>query len=154
MDFDFSDEQRQLKDSLDRLLADQYSELSTRFAYQKEPGGYSAKVWQSLADLGALAIPFAEEHGGLGQGAIETMIVMESLGRALSIDPFVPTVVLAGGVLRHAGSAAQQSELTPGIVAGTTKLALAHLERDARYDLAHVGTTAKGDGKGGFVLEG
>jgi pimeloyl-CoA dehydrogenase small subunit len=154
MDFDFSDEQRQLKDSLDRLLADQYGELTTRFAYQKEPGGCSAKVWQSLADLGALGIPFAEEHGGLGQGAIETMIVMESLGRALSIDPFVPSVLLGGGVIRHAGSTAQQASLTPGIVAGTTKLSLAHQERDARYDLAHVGTTAKSDGKGGYVLEG
>ena len=68
MDFDLNDEQRQLKDSLDRLLADSYGDLNKRHGYMKEPKGYSAGLWKQYADLGLLAVPFAEEHGGLGPG--------------------------------------------------------------------------------------
>src|SRR5215467_1852725 len=129
MDFDLSDEQRQLK-------------------------GYSAKLWQQYAELGLLALPFAEEHGGLGQGLTETMIIAEAFGRALVIEPYFATIVLAGGALRHSGNGARLKELVPAIVAGTTTLALAHQERQARYDIADTATTARADGKGGFTLEG
>jgi pimeloyl-CoA dehydrogenase small subunit len=154
MDFDLNDEQRQLKDSLDRLLADTYGDLSQRFGYMQEPQGYSAKVWQQYAELGLLGIPFAEEHGGLGQGLTETMIVAEAFGRALAVEPYLATVVLGGGVLRHAGNAALLTELVPAIVAGKLTLAVAHQERQARYDLADTTTTARADGKGGYTLEG
>ena len=69
MDFDLNDEQRQLKDSVDRLLADTYGDLAQRMAYMKEPKGYKAALWQQYAELGLLGVPFAEEHGGLGQGS-------------------------------------------------------------------------------------
>ena len=154
MDFDLNDEQRQLKDSVDRLLADTYGDLAVRMGYMKEPKGYKPALWQQYAELGLLGVPFAEEHGGLGQGLTETMIIAEAFGRALAIEPYLATVVLAGGVLRHAGNAALLKELVPAIVEGKLTLALAHQERQARFDLADVATTARADGKGGYTLEG
>ena len=154
MDFDLSDEQRQLKDSIDRLLNDAYGDLNKRLGYMKEPNGYSAGQWRQYADLGLLGVPFAEEHGGLGQGLTETMIIAEAFGRALAIEPYLATVVLSGGVLRHAGNDTLASELVPAIVEGKLTLALAHQERQARYDLADTATTARSDGKGGYTLEG
>jgi pimeloyl-CoA dehydrogenase small subunit len=154
MDFDLSDEQRQLKDSVERLLADAYGDLNHRVAYTKAPKGYSAALWQQYADLGLLAAPFAEEHGGLGQGLTETMIVAEALGRALAVEPYMATIVLAGGALRHAGNGALLAELVPAVAAGELTLALAHQERQSRYDLADTATTARADGKGGYTLEG
>ena len=154
MDFDLNDEQRQLKDSVDRLLADTYGDLAVRMGYMKEPKGYKAALWQQYAELGLLGVPFAEEHGGLGQGLTETMIIAEAFGRALAIEPYLATVVLAGGVLRHAGNTALLQELVPAVVEGKLTLALAHQERQARFDLADVATTARADGKGGYTLEG
>ena len=154
MDFDLNDEQRQLKESLERLLADTYGDLNQRMAYMKEPKGYSAALWQQYAELGLLGVPFAEEHGGLGQGLTETMIIAEAFGRALAIEPYLPTVILSGGVLRHSGNAALLKELVPGIVEGKLTLALAHQERQARFNLADTATTARADGKGGYTLEG
>jgi pimeloyl-CoA dehydrogenase small subunit len=154
MDFDLNDEQRQLKDSLERLLAGAYGDLAKRQGYTKEPKGYSAALWKQYADLGLLAVPFAEEHGGLGQGLTETMIVAEAFGRALAIEPYLATVIMSGGVLRHAGNETLLKELVPAIAEGKLTLALAHLERQARYDIADVATTARSDGKGGYTLEG
>ena len=154
MDFDLNDEQRQLKDSLERLLAANYGDLNKRLSYMKQPKGYSDALWKQYADLGLLAVPFAEEHGGLGQGLTETMIIAEAFGRALAIEPYFATVILAGGVLRHSGNSAQLTALVPAIVEGKLTLALAHQERQARYDIADTATTARADGKGGFTLEG
>jgi pimeloyl-CoA dehydrogenase small subunit len=154
MDFDLNDEQRQLKESVDRLLFDRYGDLAQRLAYMKQPKGYSAELWQQYAELGLLGIPFAEEHGGLGQGLIETMLVAEAFGRALAVEPYFSTVILSGGALRHAGNATLLGELVPPIVQGSLTLALAHQERQARYELADTATTARADGKGGYTLEG
>jgi pimeloyl-CoA dehydrogenase small subunit len=154
MDFDLNDEQRQLKETVERLLADAYGDLNERKGYMKEPKGYSAQLWQQYADLGLLAAPFAEEHGGLGQGLTETMIVAEAFGRALPVEPYFATVVLAGGALRHAGNAGLTKALVPAIAEGKLTLGLAHQERQARYDLADTATTARADGKGGYTLEG
>ena len=154
MDFDLNDEQRQLKDSIERLLADSYGDLAQRQGYQKEAKGYGQRLWQHYADLGLLAVPFAEQHGGLGQGLTETMLIAEAFGRALAIEPYLATVVLAGGALRHAGNEALLCGLVPAIAAGRLTLALAHQERQARYDLADTSTTARADSKGGYTLEG
>ena len=120
MDFDLNDEQRQLKDSLERMLNDAYGDLNKRHGYMKEPKGYSASLWKQYADLGLLGVPFAEEHGGLGQGLTETMIVAEAFGRALAIEPYLATVVLSGGALRHSGNKTLLKELVPAIVEGKT----------------------------------
>ena len=152
MDFDLTDEQRLLKDSVDRLVADQY-QLEQRKKYMAEPNGWSQSVWQQYAELGLLGLPFAETHGGFGGGAVETMIVMEAFGRGLVLEPFFATVILAGGLLRRAGSAAQQQALLPQVTQGKLKLAFAHVERQSRYDLADISTTARQNGAA-WVLDG
>src|SRR3954447_10741252 len=152
MDFDLTDEQRLLKESVDRLVADRYA-FEDRRRYAQEPAGFSRSVWRQHAELGLLGLPFAEEHGGFGGGAVETMIVMEAFGRALALEPYLATVVLGGGFLRRCASEAVKSELLSKVAAGETFLAFAHTERQARYDLADVATTAKKDGDG-YILNG
>jgi pimeloyl-CoA dehydrogenase small subunit len=155
MDLELTDEQRLLKDSVDGLLARRYPDVvKTRVEMMKEPGGYSAAGWKEWADQGLLAIPFSEDDGGLGQGSVEMMIVGEAIGRTLALEPYLATVVLGGGALRHAGSAAQRQALVPAIADGSLTLALAHQEKQSRFDLFDVGVTAKPDGAGGFVIEG
>lgn len=152
MDFDLTDEQRLLKDSVDRLVADHY-QFEQRKKYMAEPDGWSAAVWQQYAELGLLGLPFAEQHGGFGGGPVETMIVMEAFGRGLVLEPYFATVILGGGLIRRAGSATQQQALLPQVTQGKMKLAFAHVERQSRYDLADVGTTAQQSGAV-WVLDG
>jgi pimeloyl-CoA dehydrogenase small subunit len=152
MDFDFSEEQRLLKESVDRFIADRY-DFEQRKTFAKNDTGYARENWKQFAELGLLAIPFTEEHGGFGGGPIETMIVMEAFGRGLVLEPYFSTVVLGGGLLRHGGSDAQKSEFIPKIASGDLRLAFAHGERQSRYDLADVETRAKKSGSG-YVLEG
>ena len=142
MDFEYTEEQRLLRESLDRLLGDSYG-FDKRKAYLAEPEGYSKAMWAQYAELGLLGLPFAEEHGGFGGGPVDVMIVMEAFGRVLALEPYLATVVLAGTALRHAGSAAQNAALVPQIAEGSLRLAVAHGERQARYDLNDVVTTAK-----------
>ena len=108
MDFDLSEEQRLLKESVDGLLNDSY-DFDARKKYMKEKGGWSRAFWGKLAEQGLLGLPFAEADGGFGAGAVETAIVMEALGKAMVLEPYLPTVVIAGGFLRHGGSAAQKA---------------------------------------------
>jgi len=152
MDFDLTEEQRQLQESVGRMLADQY-EFEKRNKFMKSESGFSEEMWKAYAEQGLLAIPFSEEHGGIGGGAVETMIVMEAMGRALVLEPYLATVVMGGGAIRHAGSAEQQANWLPQVAAGSLKLALATTERHSRYNLADVATKARKDGAG-WVLEG
>jgi pimeloyl-CoA dehydrogenase small subunit len=152
MDFDLSEEQTMLKDSVERLLKDQYG-FEARGKYRAGDTGFSEKMWNQYAELGLLALPFAEEDGGIGGGATETMIVMEAFGKALILEPFFASVILAGGVLRHAGSSEQKSTLIPGIADGSLRMAFACAEPQGRYDLFDVETSAKKDGDG-WVIDG
>src|SRR3954454_407739 len=152
MDFELSDEQRLLKDSVERLTTQRY-DFETRHKYMKEADGWSRDMWRQYTELGLTALPFAEEHGGVAGGPVETMIVMEAFGRALALEPYLATVVIGGGFLRRGASDAAKSELLPKVAAGEALLSFAHIERQARYDLADVATTAKKDGAG-YVLNG
>jgi len=152
MDFDFNDEQRMLHESLTRLMAGQYS-FDDRQAYLKMEGGWSRAMWARYADMGLLGLPFGEEDGGLGGGAVESMIVMEALGRHLALEPYLATVVLCGAVLRHGASVSQRAGLVPRIADGSLTLAFAHSESASRYDLADVGTRARAV-EGGWMLKG
>lgn len=152
MDFDLSEEQSLLKDSIDRLLSDRYG-FRERAGYLKNPEGWSKEIWAQFAELGLLGLPFAEVDGGFGGGSVETMIVMEALGRKLVLEPYLATIVLGGGLLRHAGNAAQRGKLVPEIAAGTTTLAFAHAERQSRYELADVATKARQEG-GDWIISG
>ena len=152
MDFDLSEEQRLLKDSVDGLLADSY-DFDQRKKYAAEKGGWSKTVWNKLAEQGLLGLPFPEADGGFGAGAVETAIVMEALGKALVLEPYLSTVILGGGFLRHGGSAAQKAAHVPSIIDGSKTLAFAQLEQNSRYNLADVTTTAKKKGSG-WVIDG
>ncbi len=152
MDFDLSEEQRLLKDSVDGLLASSY-DFDQRKKYAAEKGGWSKSVWNKLAEQGLLGLPFTEDDGGFGAGAVETMLVMEALGKALVLEPYLATVVLGGGFLRHGGSAAQKAAHIPSIIDGSKTLAFAQLERNSRYDLGDVSTMAKKKGAG-WVIDG
>src|SRR5947208_1412593 len=145
MDFELSDEQRLLKDSVERLCAQRY-EFETRKKYMKETDGWSRDMWQQYVDLGLTGLPFAEEHGGVGGGAVETMIVMEAFGRALALEPFFASMVLGGSFLKLGATDKAKADVLPQVAAGETLLSFAHIERQARYDLADVATTAKKDG--------
>ena len=152
MDFDLSEEQRLLKESIDGLLKTSY-DFDQRKKYGAEKDGWSRATWGKFAEQGLLGLPFAESDGGFGAGAVETMIVMESLGRALVLEPYLPTVVIAGGFLRRGGSDAQKAAHIPGIIDGGKTFAFAQLEKDSRYDLGNVVTTAKKKGDG-WVIDG
>ena len=152
MDFELSEEQRLLKDSVERLVTQRY-DFEARKKYMAEADGWSRALWKQYVDLGLTALPFAEEHGGIGGGPVETMIVMEAFGRALALEPFWATVVLGGSFLARGASKAAQTDVLPKVAAGEFLLAFAHIERQARYDLADIATTAKKDGAG-YVLDG
>jgi pimeloyl-CoA dehydrogenase small subunit len=152
MDFDLTEEQRLLKESLDRLIGDRYA-FEQRKGYGQAPEGWSRELWGQYAELGLLGLPFAEQYGGSAGGPVETMIVMEAFGRALALEPFFATVVLGGGFLRNGGSAEQCAELIPKIADGSLTLAFAQTERHSRYDLADISTVAARDGAA-WVLDG
>jgi pimeloyl-CoA dehydrogenase small subunit len=153
MDFEFSDEQRLLKDSVDRLIGPAYDDLGHRRRTQAEPHGYSEQLWGKYAELGILALPFSEEDGGFGGGTVETMIVMEAIGRGLALEPFMAGIILGGNLIRLGATADQRADLVPQIADGSLRLAFAHTERQARYDLHDVTLMARKTGDG-YVLEG
>lgn len=152
MDFSFTEEQTLLRNTVQSLLSDKY-DFDTRRKVAKSADGWRPEIWAQFAELGLLAAPFSEEMGGLGGGAIETMIVMEEFGRHLVIEPYVETVVIAGGFLREGGTPAQQEAHIPGIIGGETVWAFAYAEPQGRYNLADLTTTAKKDGAG-YVING
>ena len=152
MDFELSEEQRLLKDSVERLTTQRY-DFEARKKYMKETDGWSRALWKQYVDLGLTALPFAEEHGGIGGGPVETMIVMEAFGRALALEPYFASVILGGSFVKLGASEAARNDVLPKVAVGETLLAFAHIERQARYDLADVAATAKKDGAG-YVLNG
>jgi pimeloyl-CoA dehydrogenase small subunit len=152
MDFDLSEDQRLLKDSVDRFIADQYG-FEQRKKYIREAGGHSEAMWAQITDIGLFGLPFEDTLGGFGGGPVETAIVMEAFGRGLVVEPYFATVILGGGLLRRAASESMLGALAPRVAAGKLKLAFAHVERHSRYDLADVTTTARKDGTS-YLLDG
>jgi pimeloyl-CoA dehydrogenase small subunit len=152
MDFELSSEQQMLRDNVARLMKDRYG-FEARKAYQTAPAGFSEKLWREYAEMGLLGAPFAEEEGGFGGGAVETMIVMEEFGKALALEPYLETVVLGGALIKHAAPPEKRAELIGGITAGDLRLSFAHTERQAGFDLNDVGLTAHKDGEA-YVLDG
>ncbi len=153
MDFDLSDEQILLKDTAVRWASDRYGALEPLIAARKAPKGFPDQGWAELAELGLLGLPFAESDGGFGGGPVETQVVMEALGRAMAPEPFFASIVLGAAALRLAGSDAQRAAILPGVIDGSARLAFAHGEVQARYDLNDVATQAEAV-DGGFRLNG
>jgi pimeloyl-CoA dehydrogenase small subunit len=152
MDFDLSAEQQLLRDNIVRLMRGRYG-FETRKTYQAEAQGWSEALWQAYAEMGLLGAAFAEEDGGFGGGPSETMLVMEEFGRALALEPYFQTVVLAGGVLRRAASPQTRAQYIGAIAAGELTMSLAFAERQSGWDLFDVGASARKDGDG-YILNG
>ena len=151
MDFSFTEEQNLLRESVRKLVDKSYTSEARKQLLASERG-YSDDNWRSFAELGWLAIPFAEEDGGLGGNAVDTMIVLDELGKGLVLEPYFPTVILAGGVLRRA-SRALRARYVPQLIEGALQATVAYAEADSRFDLFHVGTSAKKNGDH-YVLDG
>ncbi|MEP3421666.1 MAG: acyl-CoA dehydrogenase [Erythrobacter sp.] len=152
MDFNFTEEQEMVRDGLSRLVRENY-DWDTRRGVVDSDSGWRPEIWAQLAELGILGMPFSEADGGFGGGAVDAMVVMEEFGKGLVVEPFVPTVVCAGGFLKHAGTEAQKEEHIGGIVDGSRIFAFAYAEPRGRYDYADLQTTAKKE-SGGYVLNG
>ncbi len=152
MDFTLSDEQKLLQDSVIRFVETDYAFEDRRRIIREEPG-FSPDHWKQFAELGWLGVPFAEADGGFGGGAIECMIMMEAFGKGLVVEPFLPTVMLAGRAIALAGSAEQKQAHLTGIIEGRLQGALAFAEPQGRYNLANVETRARRDG-GDWLIEG
>lgn len=152
MDFSLTEEQQMLKDSVDRFLEKNFS-FERRREMLAERLPMDSQLWEGLAALGVLGVPFSPDSGGFGGGGVETMLVMEALGRNLALEPYLATVVLAGGCIDMGAADWQKQALIPKIIDGSMLLAFAHAEPGARFDLGHVETTARRDGNN-FLLEG
>jgi pimeloyl-CoA dehydrogenase small subunit len=152
MNFELSQEQQLLADSLKRFTTNDYG-FDARAKIVASPRGWSAEVWAALAEMGLLGLPFPAEHDGFGGTAVDVMIVMEAIGEALIVEPYLATVGLGGQFVTRGGSPAQRKRLLPAIAQGQCRMAFAHIEPGARYDLAQVGLRARREGDG-FVLDG
>ena len=152
MNLAYNETQDMLRDTLARFLADNYG-FEARQKMLAMPEGRDPGIWRALSqELGLTCAPFAEEHGGMGGGAVENMLVMEELGKVIAIEPWLQTVVIGGGALKAAGGAMADAVI-PQIIAGDCTIAFAYAEPQGRYNLADIGTSAKADG-GGYVLNG
>jgi len=152
VDFSFTEEQTLLRNMVQSFVQDNY-DFDARMKIVRSEEGMSQEIWRQFAELGLLAAPFSEEMGGLDGGPIETMVIMEELGRGLVVEPYLPTVVLCGGILSRHGSDTQKEAQLPGIIGGEEIWALAYAEPQSRFNPADVLTSAKADGDG-YVLNG
>jgi pimeloyl-CoA dehydrogenase small subunit len=152
MDFSFTEEQTLLRNSVSKFLADNYKFEDFKKISRSEKG-WKPENWKQFAELGLLAAPLPEEHGGLGGSAVDVMVIMEEFGKALVVEPFVQTVVVGGGFVKHGGSDAQKSEWLAKIAGGETVMAFAFAEPQGRYNFADLKTTAKKNGIN-YVLNG
>jgi len=151
MNFDYNEEQQLLADSVRRFIQKDYDFEARRKIVAGE--GWSAAAWRTFAEMGLLGLAVPAEHGGFGGGAVDLMGVMEAFGEALVVEPFLPTAALGARLVARAGSEAQKNRILPQLAGGKLKLAFAHAETGARYDLSSVRATAKRSGAG-WRLEG
>jgi len=152
MDFEYSDEQRLFSETLRKFLNTGYG-FDARAKIISSSAGFSEDVWAAMAEMGILGVPYDAEHGGFGGNTVDMMVVMEALGEALVVEPYLATVGLGGRFIARGGTAAQQKQILPSLIAGKTKMAVAQTEPGARYELARVSTRATPSGDG-WVLEG
>ncbi|MGA0612913.1 acyl-CoA dehydrogenase family protein [Caldimonas sp. KR1-144] len=151
MDFDYTDEQEQLRDAVRRWVDKGYG-FERRQQIVKKQGGFSAEAWTEMAELGLMGLAVSDAHGGMGFGPVEAMVVMEELGRGLVLEPYAPVALVAASILAHS-KAPQAAERLAAIADGSQRIVLAHQERAARYRLNHVTTTAS-SASGSWTISG
>ncbi len=151
MDFQLSEEQQLLADSVRRLFDNNY-DFESRKKIVASAQGSSEDTWAKLAEFGLLGLPLSEDSGGFGGGANDLIPVMEAIGEALVLEPFAPTIAMAR-LLERAGSPAQRDALLGSVIEGSCRLALACTEPGSRYDQTAIAASARRDGEG-WVLDG
>lgn len=152
MEFSLNEIQSLLKDTADRLVREKYS-FEQRKAFVAEPLGFSQANWAEFAELGLTGVEIPEEHGGTGGDFRDLAVVVESFGRGMVVEPYIPTVVMGAGLIARAGSAGQQADLLPKIAAGEARIAIAYEESGTRYHTENIAMkAAKSDN--GYVLNG
>ncbi|MEV6095788.1 acyl-CoA dehydrogenase family protein [Nocardia sp. NPDC051981] len=147
MDFELTDEQVMLRDTVRDLLGRAY-DPETRLKVIDTDLGWNRDVWRQLAELGVLGLAFDEEDGGVGAGPVETMVVMEEIGRRNAPEPFLDAVLVPGGLVARAGTADQRQRVLPALAGGETLLAFAHQEPGTRWPATELAATAVRDGDG------
>jgi len=152
MDFTLNEEQQLLKNSVERFVEQDYG-FEKRRDIIASPDGFDPEIWAQMAELGWLGLPFSEEEGGYDGTPVETMILMEALGRGLMVEPYLATVVLGGGLVAALGKADKKAAILPNLIAGEMQLAFAHAEPQSRFDPADIVTSATKDGDG-YLLNG
>lgn len=153
MDFSLSDEQRMIRDSVERFIEKNH-DFKQYLATVAQPGQIDTGTWAQFAESGWLGLPLPEHAGGFGGTAIETMLIMEGFGAGLVTEPFIPTVVLGGRLVANSGNAAQRTRVLEPLIDGKLQLAVAMYEHGARYRLSHCATRAEPSGSGGYRLNG
>ncbi len=160
MDFSLNEVQEMLADSIDKFIDNEYA-FDTRQKFAASDAGFSADVWSTFAELGWTAVPFGEDDGGFNGDQVDIMVMMQRFGRGLLVEPYLANIVLAGGILKRVGSAAQKQQWLQPIMAGELQASLAFTEPQARYDIANIATTASADdaewilnGQKGVVFNG
>ena len=146
MDFTYDEEQQALRDAVRGLVGKSYADYENRRRAVAEDPGFDEKLWARLAEMGVLGLPFAEADGGMGAGPIEVGIVAQELGRVIAPEPFLASVVLAGGVVCAAGTDDQRAEVLGALASGESVLAFAHAEPGGRWAAAASDVKATGDG--------
>ncbi|MCH8498523.1 MAG: acyl-CoA dehydrogenase [Marinobacter sp.] len=152
MDFSLTDEQQMLQDTTERLLRETYP-FDVREAARQTDAGFSTTLWQQLGELGLTAVPFDEPWGGFSGQGLEVHLVMKALGRSLSLEPYLQSVVMAGGLISAAGSPEQQDQWLPKIASASTVLTVAALEPHSHYDPHAIETLAERT-PSGWCLQG
>lgn len=152
MDFSLSDEQKLLQESLERFIQNDY-QFESRQKIIASPEGISREHWNTFAQLGWLGMLFNEADGGFGGSAVDLMIIMEQVGKGLIVEPFVSSLVLAGGLIRRAGTERQKQAWLAPLMAAEKIATFAFVEPDSRFDLTHVQTRAE-QANGGYRLNG
>tara|TARA_B110000116_G_scaffold74008_1_gene64181 strand:+ start:1966 stop:3093 length:1128 start_codon:yes stop_codon:yes gene_type:complete len=152
MNFELSDEQKMIQQSVERFVQDNY-DLNTRISLSSDNLGYSNDYWKSMAELGWLGLPFDESDGGFGGNQIDVLVIMEQFGKGLVLEPYLASVVMGGGALKKGGTESLKKEILPGLVDGTKQLSFAYAEQQSRFDLEDVITSARKE-KDTFILNG
>jgi len=145
MNFDFTEEQTLLNNMVTSFVRDNY-DWETRCSIVKTEEGWKQENWSQFAELGLLGVPFSEDHGGLGGSPTDLMIVMEQFGKGLVVEPYLPSVILAGGLITNLGSKEQTDQIVPKIISGDQRYVFAYAEHQSRFDLFDVKTSAAKDG--------
>jgi len=152
MNFELSEEQKLIQQSVERFVQENY-DLPKRVEISSKDPGYSKEYWGSMAELGWLGLPFEEKDGGFGGNQIDTLVIMEQFGKGLVLEPFIANVVLGGGAIQIGGSEELKKEMLPGLIEGSKQMTLAYAELQSRFDLEDVATSARQEGDK-FIING